>query len=53
MKMFGLGILTTFIVAIVALYIVSNDNKVGHSIMGLFLFIVTFLFGLGVGKNLL
>lgn len=53
MKMFGLGILTTFITGIVALYIVSNDNKVGHSIMGLFLFVMVFLFGLGVGKNIL
>lgn len=53
MKMFGLGILTTFIVTIVALYIASNDDEAGHWIVGLFLFIVTFLFGLGVGKNIL
>ena len=57
MKMFSLGILTTLFIAWVFMYIESNDDGKGHSEFhwaeSILLFIIAFLFGLGVGKNLL
>lgn len=57
MKMFGLGILTTFFIAWVFIDIASNDDGRGYSEFhwaeSILLFIIAFLFGVGVGKNIL